>query len=342
MITPPAFSYPASMKAVEISRPGGPEVLILTHRPLPRPGPTELLLRIDAAGINAPDALQRRGLYAPPAGASDLPGLEVAGEIVDMGPEVRRFNRGDRVLALLGGGGYAEYCTVDASNAAFWPKGLDAAQAAVIPETFMTVWSNMFQRGAFKKGENILIHGGTSGIGSTACMLAREFGAKTIITTVGSIEHRNASLAMGADVSVLYRDEDFVAITRDATQGHGADLILDIIGGSYVARNYAAAAMYGRIMQIGIQGGKVRDLDLFPMLSKRLTHSGSTLRSRSTEEKAALLEEMLKHVWPLLESGRLTPRICARFPLEEARQAHQLLDSSQHIGKIVLTNNHKS
>lgn len=340
MITPTVFSYPSSMKAIEISHPGGPEVLTITNRPLPRPGPTELLLRIEAAGVNAPDALQRKGLYAPPPGASDLPGLEVAGVIVDMGPEVRQFNRGDQVLALLGGGGYAEYCTVDASNAAFWPKGLDAVQAAVIPETFMTVWSNMFQRGNFKEGENILIHGGTSGIGSTACMLARAFGAKTIITTVGSVEHREASLAMGADVAVLYREEDFVETTQQATQGHGADLILDIIGGSYVARNYAAAAMYGRIMQIGLQGGRIRDLDLFPMLSKRLTHSGSTLRSRSITEKAELLEEMRQNVWPLIESGRIQPRIYARFPLEEAIQAHRLLDSSQHIGKIVLTTGH--
>ncbi len=330
-------SIPTSMKAVEITHPGGPEVLAVTQRPVPQAGPAELLIRVEAAGINAPDVLQRKGLYAPPAGASDIPGLEVAGEIVRMGPLVKGFTLGEQVLALVPGGGYAEYCCVDASNATHFPQGFSAIQAAAIPETFMTVWSNMFQRGGFKAGDNILIHGGTSGIGTTACMLAKAFGAGKIITTVGSAEHRDASLKLGADLAVLYREEDFVELTKQITDGHGADLILDIIGGDYVARNYAAAAMHGRIVQIGTLGGRVKDLDLFPMLAKRLTHSGSTLRSRSVAEKAALLDDLHQKVWPLLEQRELAPQIFRTFPLEEVVEAHRLLDASKHVGKIVLT-----
>jgi len=331
------ISIPTNMKAVEITRPGGPEVLAVTQRPAPQAGPTELLIRVEAAGINAPDVLQRKGLYAPPAGASDIPGLEVAGEIVGMGPLVKGFMLGEQVLALVPGGGYAEYCCVDASNATHFPQGFSAIQAAAIPETFMTVWSNMFQRGGFRAGDNILIHGGTSGIGTTACMLAKAFGAGKIITTVGSAEHREASLKLGADLAVLYREEDFVELTRQVTDGHGADLILDIIGGDYVARNYAAAAMHGRIVQIGTLGGRVKDLDLFPMLAKRLTHSGSTLRSRSVAEKAALLDDLHQNVWPLLEQRKVAPQIFRTFPLEEVVEAHRLLDASKHVGKIVLT-----
>jgi NADPH2:quinone reductase len=325
------------MKAVEITRPGGPEVLAVTQRPIPQAGPTELLIRVEAAGINAPDVLQRKGLYAPPAGASDIPGLEVAGEIVGMGPLVKGFMLREQVLALVPGGGYAEYCCVDASNATHFPQGFSAIQAAAIPETFMTVWSNMFQRGGFKAGDNILIHGGTSGIGTTASMLAKAFGAGKIITTVGSAEHRDASLKLGVDLAVIYREEDFVELTKQVTDGHGADLILDIIGGDYVARNYAAAAMHGRIVQIGTLGGRVKDLDLFPMLAKRLTHSGSTLRSRSVAEKAALLDDLHQNVWPLLEQRKLAPQIFRTFPLEEVVEAHRLLDASKHVGKIVLT-----
>jgi NADPH2:quinone reductase len=331
------ISIPTNMKAVEITRPGGPEVLAVTQRPAPQASPTELLIRVEAAGINAPDVLQRKGLYAPPAGASDIPGLEVAGEIVGMGPLVKGFMLGEQVLALVPGGGYAEYCCVDASNATHFPQGFSAIQAAAIPETFMTVWSNMFQRGGFRAGDNILIHGGTSGIGTTACMLAKAFGAGKIITTVGSAEHREASLKLGADLAVLYREEDFVELTRQVTDGHGADLILDIIGGDYVARNYAAAAMHGRIVQIGTLGGRVKDLDLFPMLAKRLTHSGSTLRSRSVAEKAALLDDLHQNVWPLLEQRKVAPQIFRTFPLEEVVEAHRLLDASKHVGKIVLT-----
>jgi len=332
-------ALPETMQAVEISRPGGPEVLTLTQRPVPHPGSTELLIRVAAAGVNAPDVLQRKGHYAPPPGASDIPGLEVAGEIVAMGTEVHGFRLGDKVLALVSGGGYAEYCSVDARNAAPFPNGFSAIEAAAIPETFMTVWSNMFQRGGFKAGDTILIHGGTSGIGTTACMLAKAFGAAKIITTVGSAEHRDASQKLGADVAVLYREEDFVERTKQATDGHGADLILDIIGGDYVARNYAAAAMYGRIVQIGTLGGRVKDLDLFPMLAKRLTHNGSTLRSRTIEEKAELLADLQRNVWPLLAQRQLQPQIYATFPLEEVVSAHQLLDSSKHVGKIMLTMN---
>lgn len=331
----PPHSIPETMKAIEITRPGGPEVLALTQRAVPRPGSTELLIRVEAAGINAPDVLQRKGHYAPPPGASDIPGLEVAGEIVAMGGDVTGFQLGEHVLALVPGGGYAGYCSVAARNAARFPAGFSAVEAAALPETFMTVWSNMFQRGGFKAGDTILIHGGTSGIGTTACMLARAFGAAKIITTVGSPAHRDASLKLGADVAVLYREEDFVERTKAVTNGHGADLILDIIGGDYVARNYAAAAMYGRIVQIGTLGGRVKDLDLFPLLAKRLTHNGSTLRSRTVEEKAELLADLQDKVWPLLATRQVQPRIYATFPLEDAVAAHQLLDSSRHVGKVM-------
>jgi NADPH2:quinone reductase len=328
---------PTHMKAIEITHPGGPEVLAVTERAIPNAGPTELLVRVQAAGVNAPDVLQRKGLYAPPPGASDIPGLEIAGEVVSTGAGVSRFRVGDQVLGLVGGGGYAEYCCVDESNAQTFPAGFSAVHAAAIPETFMTVWVNMFQRGGFKAGEVILIHGGTSGIGTTATMLAKAFGATKIITTVGSAPHRDASLKLGADRAVLYREEDFVECTQQASDGHGADIIIDIIGGDYVARNYAAAAMNGRIVQIGLLGGKASNLDLFPMLTKRLTHMGSTLRSRSIADKAAILEELKEKVWPLLEKGVVCPQIFQTFPFEQAVEAHRLLDSSKHVGKVVLT-----
>jgi NADPH2:quinone reductase len=327
----------SSMKAIEITQPGGPEVLALTERPVPQPTATELLVKVHAAGVNAPDVLQRKGLYAPPPGASDIPGLEIAGEVVATGSRTSRFRVGDQVLGLVAGGGYAEYCVVDETNAQHFPVGFSAVQAAAIPETFMTVWANVFQRGKLRADDIVLIHGGTSGIGTTACMLAHAFGAAKIITTVGSAHHREASLKLGADVAVLYREEDFVEHTRRATNGHGADLIVDIIGGDYVARNYEAAAMNGRIVQIGLLGGKVKDLDLFPLLSKRLTHMGSTLRSRSIAEKAKILSELKEKVWPLFEKGEVCPQIFETFPLEQAVEAHRLLDSSKHVGKVVLT-----
>jgi len=325
------------MLAIEITKPGGPEVLRPAQRNMPEPKPHQVLIRHLAAGVNGPDVMQRKGLYDPPAGASDIPGLEVAGIVVSTGAEVTRFRPGDLVAALITGGGYAEYSVADESNTLSLPPGLSAIEAAALPETFMTVWLNMFQRGQFKAGDNILIHGGTSGIGTTATMLARAFGAGKIITTVATPAQRQASIGLGADVAVLYKEEDFVEAARTATGGNGVDIVIDIIAGDYVARNYAVAAMNGRIVQIGVIAGAAKELDLFPMLSKRLTHIGSTLRSRTLGEKAALIDELRAHVWPLLENGSVKPQVYRTFPLEQASQAHALMDSGQHIGKIVLT-----
>ncbi|WP_255756210.1 NAD(P)H-quinone oxidoreductase [Massilia sp. erpn] len=326
-----------TMNAIEFAGAGGPEVLRAVQRPVPHPGANEVLIRHLAAGINGPDVMQRKGLYDPPPGASDIPGLEVAGIVVAVGAQVSHIQPGDQVVALIPGGGYAEYSVADARTVTPLPEGLTPSEGAALLETFMTVWTNMFQRGQFRRGDNILIHGGASGIGTTATMLAKAFGAAKIITTVSTPEQREASLALGADVAVLYRDEDFVEASRQATDGRGVDIILDIIAGDYVARNYAAAAMNGRIVQIGVIAGPARELDLFPMLSKRLTHIGSTLRSRTADEKAALLDELRSNVWPLLKAGTLKPLVYRSFPLAEAGQAHALMDSGQHIGKIVLT-----
>lgn len=325
------------MDAIEISQPGGPEVLRLVRRPIPQPGPGQVLLRHFAAGVNGPDVMQRKGLYDPPPGASDIPGLEVAGEVVALGPGVGNVRVGAQVMALVPGGGYAQYSVADAANVLPLPEGLPPTAAAALLETFMTVWLNMFQRGRFQAGETVLLHGGASGIGTTATMLAKAFGARRIITTVASQAQREASLALGADVAVLYKEQDFVEETMRATDGHGADLVLDIIAGDYVARNYAAAALDGRIVQVGVIAGAAPQLDLFPMLSKRLTHLGSTLRARSPAEKAALMADLQQHVWPLLQSGAVRPQVYRTFPLAQAAQAHSLMDAGTHIGKIVLT-----
>ncbi|CAI0737989.1 NAD(P)H-quinone oxidoreductase [Serratia entomophila] len=329
-------SLPESMKAIEIDHPGEPEVLVLTDRPLPALQQGEILVKVAAAGVNRPDVLQRRGQYAPPPGASDIPGLEIAGEVVALGKGATNYAIGDRVCALIAGGGYAEYCKVHESNALPVPAGFSMAEAAAIPETFFTVWVNLFQRGHLKAGETVLIHGGTSGIGTVATLLAKAFCAH-VITTVGSEEKRQASLALGADVAINYRSEDFVERTLSATDGRGADVIVDLIAGDYLAKNYQAAAMEGRIVQIGTQNGVVKELNLMPLLLKRLTHTGSTLRSRSVADKAQIAAELREKVWPLLERGVLKPQIFKTFALEQAAQAHALMESSAHIGKIVLT-----
>ncbi|CAI0741372.1 NAD(P)H-quinone oxidoreductase [Serratia ficaria] len=329
-------SLPGSMKAIEISQPGEPEVLVVTERPLPTPQAGEILVKVAAAGVNRPDVLQRRGNYAPPPGASDIPGLEIAGEVVALGEGVQRYALGDKVCALIAGGGYAEYCKVHESNALPVPVGFSMVEAAAIPETFFTVWVNVFQRGHLKAGETVLIHGGTSGIGTVATMLAKAFCAH-VITTVGSEDKRQASLALGADVAINYRSEDFVERTKSATDGKGADVIVDLIAGDYLAKNYQAAAMEGRIVQIGTQNGVVKELNLMPLLLKRLTHTGSTLRSRSVEDKGQIAAELLEKVWPLLERGVLKPQIFKTFRLEQAAEAHALMESSEHIGKIMLT-----
>jgi putative PIG3 family NAD(P)H quinone oxidoreductase len=333
------------MKAIEISQPGEPEVLVAVQRPLPTLQQGEILVKVAAAGVNRPDVMQRRGQYAPPPGASDIPGLEIAGTVVAtgvgvqnyaIGVGVQNYAIGDNVCALIAGGGYAEYCKVHETNALPVPQGFSLIEAAAIPETFFTVWVNVFQRGHLKAGETVLIHGGTSGIGTVATLLAKAFCAH-VITTVGSEEKRQASLALGADVSINYRSEDFVEQTRHATNGKGADVIVDLIAGDYVAKNYQAAAMDGRIVQIGTQNGVVKELNLMPLLIKRLTHTGSTLRARSVEDKAQIAADLQQKVWPLLERGALKPQIFKTFPLEQAAEAHALMESSQHIGKIMLT-----
>ncbi len=328
-------SLPITMKAIEIRQPGEPDVLVMTERPLPTLEQGEILVRVAAAGVNRPDVLQRRGQYAPPPGASDIPGLEIAGVVAAIGPGATRYAIGEQVCALIAGGGYAEYCKVHESNALPVPQGFSLLEAAAIPETFFTVWVNVFQRGHLKAGETVLIHGGTSGIGTVATMLAKAFCAR-VITTVGSEEKRQASLALGADVAINYRTADFVEQTRQATDGKGANVIVDLIAGDYVAKNYQAAAMEGRIVQIGTQNGVAKELNLMPMLVKRLTHSGSTLRPRSVEDKAQIAADLRQKVWPMMERGALKPQIFQTFPLEQAAAAHALMESSAHIGKIML------
>jgi NADPH:quinone reductase len=323
------------MRAVEISQPGGPEVLMPVSRQIPQPGNGCLLVKVHAAGVNRPDILQRRGLYPPPPGAPDIPGLEIAGEVIGMEGAVR-YKLGDKVCALLPGGGYAQFCTVHESNALPVPEGLSMVEAATVPETFFTVWANLFQRAGLQAGETVLIHGGASGIGTTAIMLAKAFGA-TVIVTVGSEEKRNACLRLGADFAINYRKQDFVEQTQEFTGGKGANVIVDIVGGDYVERNYNAAALNGRIVQIGVQSGSVATLNLMIMLYKRLTHTGSTLRSRTIEEKAQIARELEQYVWPLIEQRKVVPVIFKVFPLEEASAAHALMESGEHVGKIVLS-----
>jgi putative PIG3 family NAD(P)H quinone oxidoreductase len=330
-----ATGIPQTMRTIEIRQPGGPEELIPVTVTVPQPAPGHLLVRVAAAGVNRPDVVQRQGLYPPPPGASPIPGLEVAGEVVAVGEGVARYRPGDRVCALVAGGGYAEFCVVHESNALPVPQGLTLLEAAALPETFFTVWANVFQRGQLKAGETVLVHGGTSGIGTTAIMLAKAFGAR-VIATAGSAEKCAAAVALGADAAIDYRTQDFVAETMRLTEGHGADVIVDLIAGDYVARNYDAAAIEGRIVQIGVQQGPAKSLNLMKMLSKRLTHTGSTLRARSIEDKARIARELEREVWPLLAAGKLRPQIFRTFPLEDAAAAHALMESSRHVGKIML------
>ncbi|WP_339898817.1 NAD(P)H-quinone oxidoreductase [uncultured Gilvimarinus sp.] len=299
----------------------------------PRAGAGEVLIKVEAAGVNRPDVMQRQGLYPAPQGASPLPGLEVAGTVVECGAHVSRWQKGDRVCALVNGGGYAEYCVAPAGQVLPIPSGFSAVQAAALPETFFTVWHNVFQRGALQAGETLLVHGGTSGIGTTAIMLARAFGAR-VMCTAGSDEKCHAALQLGADVAINYRTDDFVARVKAAG---GADVILDMVGGDYIARNIKAAAPDGRIVNIAFLSGSKVELDFTPVMLKRLTLTGSTLRARSDETKAALAQALENQVWPLLSNGQITPLIAAELPLAEASAAHELMESSQHIGKIVLT-----
>ncbi len=330
------MTVPDTMRAVEISSPGGPEVLKPATRPVPTPGEGEVLIRVEAAGINRPDVLQRQGLYPPPPGASDLPGLEVAGTVAALGPGVAGWRVGDAVCALLGGGGYAEYAVAPAPQCLPLPQGLSMTEAAAVPETFFTVWTNVFERGRLAAGEAFLVHGGTSGIGTTAIQLAKAFGA-TVYATAGGPEKAKACEALGADRGIDYRAEDYAAVVKELTGGRGVDVILDMVGGDYVARNIDCLAVEGRHVSIAfLQGPKVA-LNLFPVMAKRLTLTGSTLRPRTVAQKGAIAAALRERVWPLLESGRVRPRIHATFPLEKAAEAHALMESSAHIGKIVLT-----
>lgn len=329
-------SLPSFMTAIAIREPGGPDVLVPETRPVPRLRTGEILVRVAAAGVNRPDVLQRQGGYPPPPGAPDIPGLEIAGHVVAIGPDASRFKLGDEICALVPGGGYAEYCAVHETNALPVPDELSLTEAAGIPETFFTVWTNVFERGALKAGETLLVHGGTSGIGTTAIMLAKAFGAKVIITA-GSDEKCATCLKIGADQAINYRTTDFVAATKAATEGRGADVILDMVGGDYIARNYDAAARDGRIVQIAFQGGARVEIDFRPLMMKRLTHTGSTLRPRSVAEKAAIADQLARHVWPLFQRGQFRPIIHAVFPLAEAADAHALMESGQHTGKIILS-----
>jgi NADPH2:quinone reductase len=329
-------SLPATMTAIAIRAPGGPEMLVAEQRPVPVPGTGEILIKVASAGVNRPDVMQRQGLYPPPTGASDIPGLEIAGTVAALGPQATRWRVGDRAMALVSGGGYAEYCTAHESHAIAIPDNLSFAEASAIPETFFTVWHNVFERGGLKSGETLLVHGGTSGIGTAAIQLAKAFGAR-VITTAGSAEKCEAARKLGADVAVNYKTEDFVKATKEATGDKGAELILDMVGGDYIARNYEAAAIEGRIVQIAFQGSPKATVDFRRIMLKRLHHTGSTLRARSVPDKAAIAAAVAEKVLPLIASGRVRPVMDSSFPLAEAAAAHARMESSVHIGKIVLT-----
>jgi putative PIG3 family NAD(P)H quinone oxidoreductase len=327
---------PAQMTVVGISKPGGPEVLLPETRSVPVPGPGEILVKVLAAGVNRPDVAQRSGAYPPPPGASDLPGLEIAGEVVALGTGATKHKLGDKVMSLVAGGGYAQYCIAQDAQAMTVPASLSIQEAGAIPETLMTVWHNVFERGGLKAGETLLIHGGSSGIGTMAIQLAKAFGAKVIVT-VGGQDKADACLKLGADRAVNYKTEDFVAETKTATNGTGANVILDMVGGDYIDRNYDAAAIDGRIVQIATLGGAKATVNIAKVMVKRLHHTGSTLRPRSNADKAAMVAAIEAKVMPLIRDGRVKPLMDSTFPLEKAADAHRRMETSEHIGKIVLT-----
>jgi NADPH2:quinone reductase len=327
---------PQTMRAVEISAPGGPEVLVAKSRALPAVKAGEVLLKVEAAGVNRPDVLQRKGLYPVPKDASDLPGLEVAGTVTAMGEGVTEWRIGDAVCALTPGGGYAEYCMAAASNCLPIPQGLSPVEAASLPETFFTVWSNVFDRAQLKSGETFLVQGGTSGIGVTAIQMVHGFGHR-VFATAGTLEKCKACEELGAERGINYKSEDFVEVVKTATNGKGVDVILDMVAGDYLPRELKALADDGRIVIIAFLGGTKATIDCNEILRRRLVLTGSTLRPRSVEFKAAIARNLREKVWPLIEAGKIKPVIYATFPLEQAAKAHTLMESSQHVGKIVLT-----
>jgi len=329
-------ALPEAMTAIDIPEPGGPEALLTATRPLPTPGLGEVLIKVAAAGVNRPDVMQRQGAYPPPPGAPDIPGLEIAGEIVQVGESTGEWQVGMSCCALVAGGGYAEYCVAPAALCLPIPDGLTAAEAAALPETFFTVWTNVFQRGRLQGGESILVHGGSSGIGTTAIQLAAQFGAR-VFATAGSAEKCTACEALGAERAINYRDEDFAEVIAELTSGRGVDVILDMVGGAYFQRNIQALALEGRLVIIAFLGGPKTDANLVPLMLKRLTVTGSTLRPRSVEQKAAIATELRAKVWPMLATGRVRPIIDSTFPLANAADAHARMESSGHIGKIILT-----
>ena len=329
-------SVPASMKVIEILEPGGPEMLRPCTRPVPEPAEGEVLVKVAAAGVNFPDVAQRRGNYPPPPGASDLPGLELSGEVVALGPGVSEPAPGDAVCALVSGGGYAEYCAVPVPQCLPIPDGLDMVRAAALPETFFTVWTNLFDGGRLSAGETVLIHGGSGGIGTTAIQIARAFGAR-VFATARTAEKCAFCEELGAERAINYSEEDFVAVVRELTGKRGVELILDMVGGDYLARNIRALAVEGRLVQIAVRQGAEATIPLGLLMVKRLVLTGSTLRPRTVAQKGAIADALRENVWPLLDDGRIRPVIHTTFALEEAARAHALMESSAHIGKIVLT-----
>ena len=329
-------SLPTTMTGIALNGKGGPEVLQPASMPAPEPGHGQLLVKVAAAGVNRPDVQQRMGAYPPPPGHSPLCGLEIAGEVAAVGSGVARWKIGDKVCALVNGGGYAEYCIAEEVQALPIPKGLSMAEAGGVPETYFTVWNNVFERGALEAGDWFLVHGGTSGIGTTAIQLAKAFGAR-VVATAGSADKCQVCRDLGADVAVNYKTDDFVAVVKDATGGHGIDVTLDMVGAEYTERNIAAAAEDGRIVQIATLGGPMTTFTLPRLMMKRLTLTGSTLRPRTREVKARFARALEKQVWPLIESGRVKIVMDSTFPLANAADAHRRMETSQHVGKIVLT-----
>ncbi|NTA36303.1 NAD(P)H-quinone oxidoreductase [Agrobacterium salinitolerans] len=329
-------TLPETMRFIDLPSHGGPEVMQSSKAPLPKPAKGEILVKVEAAGVNRPDVAQRQGIYPPPKGASPILGLEIAGEVVALGDGVTEFKPGDKVCALANGGGYAEFCAVPAGQALPFPKGYDAVKAAALPETFFTVWANLFQMAGLTEGETVLIHGGTSGIGTTAIQLAKAFGAE-VYTTAGSAEKCEACVKLGAKRAINYREEDFAEVVKSETGGKGVDVVLDMIGAAYFEKNLSALAKDGCLSIIAFLGGATAEkIDLRPIMVKRLTVTGSTMRPRTADEKRAIRDELVGEVWPLIENGKVAPVINRVFTLDEVVDAHRLMESSSHIGKIVM------